>query len=54
MKGYKVHFKPGWDCHGLPIEMKAVSSNVKLTPLQIRDKGNADCSRLSFYVLNVK
>lgn len=38
MTGYKVHFKPGWDCHGLPIEMKAVSSNVKLTPLQIRDK----------------
>ena len=42
MKGYKVHFKPGWDCHGLPIELKAVSSNVKLTPLQIRDKGNID------------
>ena len=22
MKGRKVHFKPGWDCHGLPIEWK--------------------------------
>lgn len=52
MTGYKVHFKPGWDCHGLPIEMKAVSSNVKLTPLQIRDKGNLEFSGLSLCVLN--
>ena len=20
MKGNRVHFRPGWDCHGLPIE----------------------------------
>ena len=39
MRGYRIHYKPGWDCHGLPIEMKAVSSKAKLTPLQIRDKG---------------
>lgn len=38
MRGFKVNYVPGWDCHGLPIEMKAVSSNAKLTPLQIRDK----------------
>ncbi|XP_071164030.1 isoleucine--tRNA ligase, mitochondrial-like isoform X1 [Mytilus edulis] len=38
MRGYRIHYKPGWDCHGLPIEMKAVSSKAKLTPLQIRDK----------------
>ncbi len=23
MKGYRIHYRPGWDCHGLPIEMKA-------------------------------
>jgi len=28
LKGYKVHFVPGWDCHGLPIELK-VLQNLK-------------------------
>ena len=23
MKGFKIHYRPGWDCHGLPIELKA-------------------------------
>ncbi|XP_068212857.1 isoleucine--tRNA ligase, mitochondrial [Palaemon carinicauda] len=23
LKGYKIHYVPGWDCHGLPIELKA-------------------------------
>ena len=23
MKGYRIHYRPGWDCHGLPIEIKA-------------------------------
>ncbi|CAG8470009.1 10667_t:CDS:10 [Diversispora eburnea] len=41
LQGYKVSFIPGWDCHGLPIELKALSElkNVdksKLTPMQIR------------------
>lgn len=22
LQNYKVHFVPGWDCHGLPIELK--------------------------------
>jgi isoleucyl-tRNA synthetase len=22
MQGRKVHYVPGWDCHGLPIELK--------------------------------
>ena len=26
LKGYKVHFVPGWDCHGLPIELKVLQS----------------------------
>jgi len=23
-KGKRVHYRPGWDCHGLPIELKAL------------------------------
>jgi hypothetical protein len=26
MKGSKVKFVPGWDCHGLPIELKVTSN----------------------------
>ncbi|KAK7430120.1 isoleucine-tRNA ligase [Neonectria magnoliae] len=38
-QGRRAVYRPGWDCHGLPIEMKALgSSNTKgLTPVQIRD-----------------
>ena len=28
LRGFKVHFVPGWDCHGLPIELK-VLQNLK-------------------------
>ena len=28
LNGYRVHFVPGWDCHGLPIELK-VLQNLK-------------------------
>ncbi|XP_047114765.1 isoleucine--tRNA ligase, mitochondrial [Schistocerca piceifrons] len=42
LQGQRVHFIPGWDCHGLPIELKAVSSScgkeTKLTPVEIRYK----------------
>ena len=24
LKGYRVDYRPGWDCHGLPIELKAL------------------------------
>jgi len=39
--GKRVRFVPGWDCHGLPIELKAVQSarsnhREALDPLQIR------------------
>ncbi len=40
MSGYRAPFVPGWDTHGLPIELKALKKlNVKentLTPLEIR------------------
>ncbi|KAF9349085.1 hypothetical protein BGX34_002061 [Mortierella sp. NVP85] len=41
MKGFKVDYRPGWDCHGLPIELKAlaelkVSDRSSLSPTQVR------------------
>ncbi|CAK7224411.1 isoleucine-tRNA ligase [Sporothrix eucalyptigena] len=37
-QGKRVHYRPGWDCHGLPIELKALatSSSSDLTPVAIR------------------
>jgi isoleucyl-tRNA synthetase len=43
LKGKQVHYVPGWDCHGLPIELK-VLQNMKskerqgLTPVDLRSK----------------
>lgn len=43
IKGQRVHYVPGWDCHGLPIELKALTElktkEKDLTPLQIRHHG---------------
>nr|XP_018912657.1 PREDICTED: isoleucine--tRNA ligase, mitochondrial isoform X1 [Bemisia tabaci] len=38
LDGFKIHYVPGWDCHGLPIELKAVESNSQsgLTAVEIR------------------
>ncbi|XP_063159728.1 isoleucine--tRNA ligase, mitochondrial [Candoia aspera] len=44
MNGYKVHYVPGWDCHGLPIELRALSEcggTKHLTPMEIREKAKA-------------
>lgn len=43
LRGYKVRYVPGWDCHGLPIELKvlqSLKSNERegLTPLKLRHK----------------
>ncbi|XP_022137948.1 isoleucine--tRNA ligase, chloroplastic/mitochondrial [Momordica charantia] len=43
LQNYKVRFVPGWDCHGLPIELKVLQSLDKearkdLTPIKLRDK----------------
>ncbi|XP_031435618.1 isoleucine--tRNA ligase, mitochondrial isoform X3 [Clupea harengus] len=40
MRGRQVHYIPGWDCHGLPIELKALGElgTSGLSPLQIRKK----------------
>lgn len=39
LRGHKIHYIPGWDCHGLPIEMKAIHQNessAKMCPTEIR------------------
>ncbi|WP_119260526.1 isoleucine--tRNA ligase [cyanobacterium endosymbiont of Rhopalodia gibberula] len=43
LRGYKVRYVPGWDCHGLPIELKVLQSmqskeRESLTPLKLRQK----------------
>ncbi len=29
LSGYQISYKPGWDCHGLPIELSAIKSLKK-------------------------
>tara|TARA_Y100001968_G_scaffold87923_1_gene78954 strand:+ start:5098 stop:7995 length:2898 start_codon:yes stop_codon:yes gene_type:complete len=46
MKGRQVRFIPGWDCHGLPIELKVLQSldqkqRENLTPFKLRKKAAA-------------
>nr|AUG32516.1 isoleucyl-tRNA synthetase [Paulinella longichromatophora] len=43
LKGHKVYFIPGWDCHGLPIELKVLQNlnneqRKALTPIVLREK----------------
>ncbi|MBW4575544.1 MAG: isoleucine--tRNA ligase [Aphanothece sp. CMT-3BRIN-NPC111] len=43
LQGRKVRYVPGWDCHGLPIELKVLQNmkqeeRQKLTPLTLRYK----------------
>jgi isoleucyl-tRNA synthetase len=43
LKGRKVRYVPGWDCHGLPIELKVLQgmdaqARANLTPLKLRYK----------------
>ena len=43
LQGYKASYVPGWDCHGLPIELKVLQSlksaeRQGLTPLSLRQK----------------
>jgi valyl-tRNA synthetase len=36
MRGQRVSFVPGWDCHGLPIEVKALEKvSVHMTSLHV-------------------
>lgn len=51
LSGKKISYIPGWDCHGLPIELKALGTNTnktsKLDALQIRSKGKVYSSNIS-------
>lgn len=43
LQGRKVRYVPGWDCHGLPIELKVIQNlksadRAKLTPIELRHK----------------
>ncbi|WP_421658866.1 isoleucine--tRNA ligase [Leptothermofonsia sp. ETS-13] len=43
LKGRKVRYVPGWDCHGLPIELKVLQTlkpeeRKELTPIKLRQK----------------
>jgi isoleucyl-tRNA synthetase len=43
LQGRKVNYVPGWDCHGLPIELKVLQTlkgeeRSQLTPLALRHK----------------
>ena len=46
LAGYKAAFIPGWDCHGLPIELnvtkKLGSKKQSATPAEIRDLCRAE------------
>lgn len=46
LQNHKIHFVPGWDCHGLPIELKVLQSMDQearkgLTTIKLREKAAA-------------
>lgn len=46
LQGRRARFVPGWDCHGLPIELKVLQSmgseeRRALTPIALRQKAHA-------------
>jgi len=46
LQGRKARYVPGWDCHGLPIELKVLQAmkpeeRRSLTPLQLRQRAKA-------------
>ncbi|EFY86671.1 putative isoleucine--tRNA ligase [Metarhizium acridum CQMa 102] len=45
--GKRVVYRPGWDCHGLPIEMKALGSNTAggLSPVKVRESARKLASK---------
>uniref|UniRef100_A0A224Z2W8 isoleucine--tRNA ligase n=1 Tax=Rhipicephalus zambeziensis TaxID=60191 RepID=A0A224Z2W8_9ACAR len=45
LKGDRVHFVPGWDCHGLPIETKALTAaESQGSPTDVRCKARSFAS----------
>lgn len=50
MNGKKVNFRPGWDCHGLPTELKVQREYGKLPTDELREK----CADTAEYWMNVQ
>lgn len=59
MAGFHVPVTPGWDCHGLPIELKVTQENPGLTPFELKKacrayaQGWIDVQRAEFKKLGV-
>lgn len=55
IRGQKINFVPGWDCHGLPIELKAIGADDtrsdNMYPLYIRQKCKQLHSRIFLYFI---
>ncbi|KZS97143.1 isoleucyl-tRNA synthetase [Sistotremastrum niveocremeum HHB9708] len=49
LQGRPVHYMPGWDCHGLPIEMKALqelkATHKTVSPVEIRSAARKVANR---------
>jgi len=57
-KGFNVNYVPGWDTHGLPIELKVLQSmkskeRQSLTPITLREKVRLDATGKATYRLSV-
>jgi len=49
LRGRKARYVLGWDCHGLPIELKVLQNikpeeRAKLTPLELRQRAKEICT----------
>lgn len=47
-QGHRVKYVPGWDCHGLPIELKALEAagvDKSMTPVEIRSSARELASK---------
>eukprot|EP00959_Pyramimonas_sp_CCMP1952_P449796 9418037-Pyramimonas_sp.AAC.1 len=59
MKGRKVSFIPGWDCHGLPIELKALeklsqAERKALQPLELRARARNIGTPISLITMTIR
>ncbi|MGB8467850.1 MAG: isoleucine--tRNA ligase, partial [Candidatus Babeliales bacterium] len=45
MAGYHVPFTPGWDCHGLPIEINVTKESPNLPPMALKKECRAYAQR---------
>lgn len=57
LMGYRVHFRPGWDCHGLPIELKSYNQTEALSEVEIRQRAKKfaeDAAKMQMRAFKVK